>query len=183
MTSEVMLTLTLRHVTERMRTPYSRLQRLPVGYISGVQVAGHSRIEIPYSFRGRESYKTISVPTPVARRIVKFVHNHYVTRSSGFSCHSFMRYAAGFDEQPHNGRVLYNGPVITSGPLKPYNGFVMRRGVIRQDDPLHCFLSLPDSQNLSVFGDDSPLIVARNNQLMDAYGADTLIRVTSVSRA
>lgn len=148
---------------------------------------------------------TCQVPEDAALRLDTFVRRHYVTRElMNFGPFSFMRYMSGLDERSydenHARSIRYGGQAVDTVTLEtmPYRPYVMlgdrgRRKLLALVGftETHSLVALDDvfvppgrqyhrRAVTNVNATYHPLIIASNRDLMQAYGAETLIAVERI---
>lgn len=153
-----------------------------VRVVTGIQIADSE----PSIFRyfglpsRNEEWLTLSLPEEMSARVGRFCDASFVRGEGEFDCRSFLGYVMGWDVEPAAGvERRYLGTYVSAQETKPDRPYLMSsqdKGDIR-----HAVLGIErPGESLGVLHYERPLVIARNIDLLQAFGSTTMLEVAKV---
>ena len=185
--SEITISLETPDFSGLLETPGVR--EVPVAFkvVTGLQLPDSSPLLFKHYIPevSGVSYDTITLPEAKAQRVANFALAHFVHGARDFDCRSFMGYVMGWDDAVTVGKPRnYFGGRVDPEDTKPGLPYMIPRDPQAGVGVAHAFFGHDQpGKSLSVISYESPLVIADNAQLMQAFGGAALLEITHSEEA
>gem|GEM_PF-3461965 len=160
-----------------MNIPGAQLRQLPALTVTSVAIAGVTPLNSKQTYPGSPLKKTIGLQSRNrALRLYNFFSAHLVRDGRGYDQFSFTCYLAGLiDKEPVGRQIGFKSTPAGLHSITPHTPYVLVTG---KEVPVTSCVALPGGFCITVLDKNGRLVICRTADLMAAYGATAIRRVT-----
>lgn len=124
----------------------------------------------------------LTFPSKMAARILAFCEAAYMDVKGDYNCHTFVKYAMGWDTELRTGAYRYTSERMYNQKVEANQPYFIESPLTSGEPMGHVLLGTERSgYALNVLGPRQPLALSSTDQLMHMYGGEVLHRIMDYS--